>query len=226
MAVEVTNRNEVEAVVNLVLSKLDTVIKAPAECTPVRENLLTIPVGVSNRHVHLCREDMDILFGKGSEMTVFKELSQKGFYAAKETVTIAGPRGAISNVRLLGPLREHTQIELLASDRYQLGILPPIKESGIQSVSPSITIIGPKGTVVNCMGGMVAARHIHMLTDEANILGLRDGDYVKVRTIGEREITFSKVKIRVGPFNTELHLDSDEANASGLKNGDKVRIIL
>ncbi len=210
-------RNEIEAIVRGIMQE---------KAEPTREDLLTIPVGVSNRHVHLCREDMDILFGKGSEMTELKELSQKGFYAAKETVTVAGPKGSISKVRLLGPLRSNTQIELLASDRYTLGILPPVKESGTQSISPSITLVGPKGTIVNCMGGMVAARHIHMKTEEAAILGLRDGDYVKVRTLGERELVFSKVKIRTGPFNTELHLDSDEANAAGISTGDKVRIVL
>lgn len=224
MSMNQQEMEKMEAVISEILKQ--QVEKTGEQKEGGRKDLLTIPVGVSNRHVHLCREDMDILFGKGSEMTILKELSQKGFYAAKETVTVAGPKGAIAKVRLLGPLREHTQIELLASDRYALGILPPVKESGIQSASPSITLVGPKGTVVNCMGGMVAARHIHMKTEEAEILGLKDGDYVKVRTCGERDLVFSKVKIRTGPFDTELHLDSDEANAAGLNNGDQVKIVL
>lgn len=192
-----------------------------------RDDLLTIPVGVSNRHVHLCRKDMDILFGKDSELTVYRELSQTGYYAAEETVTLAGPRGALSRVRLLGPLRDDTQIELLASDRFTLGIEPPVRESGIQALAPTITIVGPKGTVINNMGGMIAWRHIHMNAKEAEQLGIKDGAYVKVKAKGEREIIFSNVKIRIGEaFRTELHLDSDEANAAGIKNGDLVEIIL
>lgn len=191
-----------------------------------KSDLLVIPAGVSNRHVHLCREDMDILFGEGSEMTPMKELSQKGFYAAKETVVIAGPKGAISGVRLLGPLRSHTQVELLASDTRTLGVSPEIRESGTLAESPMITIIGPKGTVLNNSGSMIAWRHIHMNTAEAKLLGLRDGDYVKVETMGDRSIVFDNVKIRLGDFDTELHLDIDEANAANLKNGDKVRILL
>lgn len=192
-----------------------------------RQDLLAIPVGVSNRHVHLCRKDMDKLFGEGRELTKYRDLSQKGFFAAQETVTLAGPKGAISKVRLLGPLRKDTQIELLASDRFILGIEPPVRESGIQAVAPTITIVGPKGTVINNMGGMVAWRHIHMNTEEARLLGLMDGDEVKVQTQGDRKVIFSNVKIRTSEFvHTELHLDSDEANAAGLASGDIVRIMM
>lgn len=191
------------------------------------DDLLLIPVGVSNRHVHLSRKDMDVLFGEGSELTEYRELTQKGYFAAKETVTIVGPKGAISKVRLLGPLRNETQIEVLASDRFALGIEPPVRESGSPTMAPTITIVGPKGTVINNMGGMIAWRHIHMNTSESKLLGINDGDFVKVKTQGEREIIFSNVKIRIGEaFRTELHLDSDEANAANIKNGDLVKIIL
>lgn len=192
-----------------------------------KERYLLIPVGISNRHVHLCREDVDILFGKGYNITPLKELSQKGYYAAKETVTIAGPKGAINKVRLLGPLRDNTQIELLSSDRFVLGIELPVRESGSQGLSPTLTIVGPKGAVINNMGGMIAWRHIHMNTKDALILGLKDGDFVKVQTLGDREVIFSNVKVRLGEkFETELHLDSDEANAVDIRNGEKVKIIL
>jgi|LGVE01.1.fsa_nt_gb putative phosphotransacetylase len=193
----------------------------------MKKDLLNIPIGVSNRHVHLCQKDMDILFGEGSELTIYRELSQKGYFAAKETVTLAGPKGALNKVRLLGPLRNNTQIELLASDRFALGIEPPVRESGTQALAPTITLVGPKGTVINHMGGMVAWRHIHMNAQEAKLLDLNDGDYIKVKTQGEREIIFSNVKVRIGEaFRTELHLDSDEANAAGIKNGENVKIIL
>lgn len=192
----------------------------------INDDLLRIPVGVSNRHVHLCRKDMDVLFGEGSELTEDRELTQKGYFAAKETVTVVGPKGAINKVRLLGPLRSDTQIEVLASDRFTLGIEPPVRESGSPTVAPTITIVGPKGTVINNMGGMVAWRHIHMNAYEAKLLGFKDGDYVKVQTQGDREIIFSNVKIRIGEaFRTELHLDSDEANAASIKNGDLLKII-
>ena len=215
-------------------AELETMIREMVEKamktqdTPVRrEDLLTIPVGVSNRHVHLCRADMDILFGKGYEMQPMKELSQKGFYAARETVVIAGPKGAISGVRLLGPLRSHTQVELLASDTRKLGIKADIRDSGSLAESPLITIIGPKGTVLNNSGTMIAWRHIHMNTAEAKLMDIKDGDYVKVQAVGDRGGIFDRVKIRLGEkMNTELHLDVDEANAANLKNGDLVKIIL
>lgn len=224
MAIEIDSL-EIDQVIREVVANL---LREEQKNDPLqRDNLLVIPVGVSNRHVHLCRKDMDILFGKDSELTVYRDLSQKGYYAAEETVTLAGPRGALSRVRLLGPLRESTQIELLASDRFTLGIEPPVRESGIQALAPTITIVGPKGTVINNMGGMVAWRHIHMNTKEANQLGIKDGAYVKVKVRGDRGLVFSNVKIRIGEaFRTELHLDSDEANAAGIKNGDLVEIVL
>ncbi|WP_243134739.1 phosphate propanoyltransferase [Acetobacterium wieringae] len=201
--------------------------KTNTESLKEKEDLLMIPVGISNRHVHLCREDVDILFGIGYEITSLKELSQKGYYAAKETVTIAGPKGAINKVRLLGPLRDNTQIELLSSDRFTLGLELPVRESGVQELSPTITLIGPRGTVINNMGGMIAWRHIHMNMKDAEVLDLKDGEFVKVQTQGEREVIFANVKVRLGEaFKTELHLDSDEANAVGLRNGEKVKIIL
>lgn len=190
------------------------------------ENLLEIPVGVSNRHIHLCRKDMDILFGEGYEMTHYRDLTQKGFFAARETVVVAGPRGAISGVRLLGPLRGDTQLELLLSDARTLGISAPIRDSGVMGESPLITIVGPRGTVLNNTGVIVAWRHIHMQTNEAKVLGLKDGDFVKVQTMGDRSTTFNNVRIRIGDaISTEIHLDIDEANGADLKTGDLVRII-
>ncbi|MDR0434009.1 MAG: phosphate propanoyltransferase [Gracilibacteraceae bacterium] len=188
-------------------------------------DILSIPVGVSNRHVHLCRRDMDILFGSGYEMQVLRELTQEGYYAARETVVVAGPGGAVGGVRLLGPLRAHTQIELLLTDEKTLGVKIPLRDSGDLGLSRPVTLIGPAGTVSNDTGVMAALRHIHMNTGEAVTLGLRDGDLVCAETQGERSVVFQKIRIRVGNFRTELHLDVDEANACGLKHGDKVRII-
>ena len=143
-----TDRLEIEAVVRQIIKET------------INKDLLCIPVGVSNRHVHLCRKDADVLFGSGYELTCYRELSQKGFFAAEETVVVAGPRGAISKVRLLGPLRDQTQIELLVSDRNILGIQMPVRDSGVLGESPLLTIIGPNGTVLNNTGAMAAWRHM------------------------------------------------------------------
>lgn len=211
----------------IVAAILQGMAQPGATSTQRGEDLLTIPVGVSNRHIHLCRKDMDTLFGEGYEMTPLKELTQKGFYAAKEMVVVAGPKGAISHVRLLGPLRGDTQLELLLSDARTLGITPPIRDSGVMGESPLITIVGPQGTVMNNTGVMVAWRHIHMQTGEAKILGLKDGDLVQVETLGERSAIFNNVRVRIGDaISTEIHLDIDEANSADLKTGDLVRMVL
>lgn len=192
-----------------------------------KNDFLSIPVGVSNRHVHVCREDLDILFGTGYELSPWRELSQKGYYAAKETVVVAGPQGALPGVRLLGPLRPATQIELLLSDAKTLGIKIPIRDSGTIARSEGVTIIGPQGIVVNNTGVMAAWRHIHMNTAEALALGLQEGDAVQVKTKGDRALILANVKIRLGEnFITELHVDVDEAFAAQLKNGDKAEILI
>jgi putative phosphotransacetylase len=195
-------------------------------CIEGKEKRSVIPVGVSNRHIHLNQEDMDVLFGKGSEITFYKPLSQKGYFAAKETVVVAGAKGEIKKVRILGPLRKHTQVELLRSDERVLGTKLENRHSGQLNETEPVTIIGPCGTVVNSTGVMVALRHIHMDYADAALFGLKDGDTVKVRTQGKRSLEFDNVLIRLGAFETELHLDTDEANAANLRNGDKATIIL
>ena len=221
-----TARHNLEAVVRLIINEA---LKKQGEVEPRfnREDLLCIPVGVSNRHVHLCRKDVDVLFGPGYELTLYRELSQKGFFAAMETVVVAGPKGAIPKVRLLGPLRKDTQVELLISDINTLGLNMPVRDSGVLGESPLLTIIGPKGTVLNNTGVMAAWRHIHMQTQEASALGLKEGDLVKVESIGERGLVFSNVRVRLGDeISTEFHIDIDEANAACLKTDDMVRIIV
>lgn len=201
---------------------LETVITV---CIEGKEKRSVIPVGISNHHIHLNREDMDILFGKGSELTFYKPLSQEGYFAAKETLVVVGPKGVIENVRLLGPLRKHTQIELLRSDERKLGVRLEDRHSGQLHETAPVTLVGPCGTVVNNTGVMVALRHIHMNYADAALFGLKDGDKVKVRTSGERSVTFDNVLLRLGNFHTELHLDTDEGNAANLRNGDKVTIV-
>lgn len=186
----------------------------------------SIPVGVSNRHIHLCRADMDVLFGVGSEPTHTKDLRQPGQYACAETVTIRGPKREISKVRLLGPLRSKTQIEISVSDGFTLGISAPVRESGQIDGTPGIEIIGPCGTLTKERGVIVAMRHIHMSPSDAKKFGVADRDLVKVKVGDEiRGTVLDHVIIRVSEsFVLEMHVDVEEANAVGVKNGDTCTI--
>lgn len=180
------------------------------------------PIGVSNRHIHLDRADMDALFGPGSELTVKKMLGQPGQYAAEETVTIRGPKGEMSRVRVLGPLRKETQVEISIADGFVLGMKPPVRESGQLEDSPGIEIIGPKGSVKKERGVIAALRHIHMTPEIARRLGYRDGQYVQTRIEGLRGALLCNVLVRVSEkYALEMHIDVEEANALGVKNGDR-----
>ncbi len=185
-----------------------------------------IPVGVSNRHIHLSEQDFYTLFGPDAEMTQLKELSQPGQFACKETVTIAGAGGAIERVRILGPARKQSQLEISVSDCFKLGVQAPIRDSGDLAGSSPITVVGPKGTVTLAEGCIIAAKHIHMNTKEAARFGLKDKDLVDVKTCTKRGLIFLEVLVRVSDqFQLEMHVDLDEANAASLKNGDKVKIV-
>ncbi|MGC6173330.1 phosphate propanoyltransferase [Lacrimispora sp. 38-1] len=187
---------------------------------------LTIPVGVSNRHVHLSQEDLDTLFGKGYELTNMKELSQPGQYACKEMVTVCGPKGAIEKVRILGPVRKQTQVEILAADCFKLGRNTTPKMSGELAGTPGITLVGPKGTVETKEGLIIAQRHIHMSPADALKFGVHDGETVKIETEGIRGGIFNNVAIRVTETSAlECHLDTEEANAMGLSGSSKVTIV-
>lgn len=180
------------------------------------------PIGVFNRHIHLDRADMDALFGPGSELTVKKMLGQPGQYAAEETVTIRGPKGELSKVRVLGPLRGETQVEISVADGFVLGVKPPVRESGQLEDTPGIEIIGPKGSVKKERGVIAALRHIHMTPDIAQRLGYQDGQYVQTRIEGLRGALLCNVLVRVSEsYALEMHIDVEEANALGVKNGDR-----
>ena len=187
----------------------------------------TVPVGVSNRHIHLSASDVETLFGKGYELTPFKDLSQPGQYACKELLTIVGPSlRPIENVRVLGPARSASQVEISRTDSFVLKVKPPVRESGDIAGSAPITIIGPKGVVTLKEGCIIANRHIHMSEEEGKAFGLKDGDYVTVESNGERRTTFYDVQVRVNKaFRLEMHIDTDDANAAGIGNGAKVKII-
>ena len=187
----------------------------------------TVPVGVSNRHIHLSREDVETLFGAGYELTPMKDLSQPGQFACKETLTLIGPSlRPIENVRVLGPVRKASQVEISRTDSFVLKVKPPVRESGDIAGSAPVTIVGPKGVVTLKEGCIIANRHIHMSEEEGAQFGLKDGDYVTVEANGERRTTFYDVQVRVNKaFRLEMHIDTDDANAAGIGNGAKVKVI-
>ncbi|MCF0247978.1 MAG: phosphate propanoyltransferase [Synergistes sp.] len=186
-----------------------------------------VPLGVSNRHIHLSREDMDVLFGKGSELTHKKDLGQPGQYASEETVSIKGPKGQLNKIRVLGPLRKETQVEISLSDGFALGVKAPVRESGKLAETPGIEIIGPQGSVKKDYGVIAALRHIHMSDKEAALYGFKDKDIVDVEVGSpERSALLRNVLLRVSDkYALEMHIDTDEANAVGAKTGDFVRIV-
>ena len=185
-----------------------------------------VPVGVSNRHIHLSQKDVETLFGEGHQLTRKKEL-MGGQFAAEESCTIVGLKlRAIENVRVLGPARTVTQVELSGTDARKLGITVPVRDSGDIKGSAPIAVVGPKGAIYCAEGCIVAARHIHMSPADASRAGVTDGEYVSVRVENDRGTTFNQVKIRVDEsFTLEMHIDTDEANACGIKSGDKVTIV-
>ena len=214
------NYTEAE-IMNLVGKIVENVKKSNATCDG------DVPVGVSNRHIHLTREHVEILFGKGYELTKLKELSQPGQYACKEQLTIVGPSmRAIEGVRVLGPERKASQVEISRTDSFTLKVKPPVRESGDIKGSAPVTIIGPKGIVTLNEGCIIANRHIHMSLDEAARYNVTDGEYVDVLLCGERKSMFYDVQVRAHKdFRLEMHIDTDDANAAGVGNGAKVKLI-
>ncbi|MBR6534350.1 MAG: phosphate propanoyltransferase [Clostridia bacterium] len=187
-----------------------------------------VPVGVSNRHIHLSKADLETLYGAGYELTPMKDLSQPGQYACKEQLTIIGPSlRSIEGVHVLGPLRSSSQVEISKTDSYVLKVKPPVRESGKLAGSAPITIVGPKGIVTLKEGCIIANRHIHMGVEDGKRFGVSDGDYVSVEAVGDGKRTrLYDVQIRVSEsFKLEMHLDTDDANACGIGNCSKVKLI-
>ena len=204
------------------------VLEVMSGMTGAKENEdMLVPVGVSNRHVHLTRAHVEKLFGTGYTLTPMKDLSQPGQYACKETVTIIGPSmRPIENVRVLGPERSASQVEISATDSYVLKVKPPVRESGKIEGSASVKIVGPRGIVELPEGCIIANRHIHMSLDDAKRFGLSDGEYVDVEANGTRKTKWYDVQVRAHKsFVLEMHVDTDDANAVGIGNGAKVKLI-
>lgn len=185
-----------------------------------------VPIGVSARHVHLTQEHVEVLFGPGYQLTKKKEL-MGGQFASNEVVTLVGVKlRAIENVRILGPVRSKSQVEISATDSVKLGVKAPIRESGNVEGSSPIAIVGPKGALYLKEGCIIAKRHIHMAPEDAQAAGVHDGQTVSVKADNERGTIFNHVQIRVDDsFTLEMHIDTDEANAARIATGDTVRII-
>ncbi len=190
-----------------------------------RADASLVPIGVSNRHIHLSRQDMDALFGPGAQLTRKKAMKQPGQYAAEETVALRGPKGEIGKVRVLGPLRKETQVEISKADGFVLGVQAPLRMSGELDGSAAIEVVGPHGSVKKDCGLIIAMRHIHMSPENAARLGVANGDEVDVVVGGSRGGVMRHVAIRAAEASAlEMHIDIEEANAFGLKNDDLVRI--
>ncbi len=181
---------------------------------------LPIPVEISAHHVHLAQADVEALFGPGHQLTPKSELSQPGQFACEEQVHLVGPKGRIAKVRVLGPTRKETQVEIAMTEQFKLGIQPPIRQSGDLAGTPGITLEGPYGSTTIERGVVCAQRHIHMTPEDAMRFHVRDNYVVRVRIEGERQLIFGDVVVRVNPaFRLAMHIDTDEGNAGNIQTG-------
>lgn len=182
-----------------------------------------VPVAISNRHVHLSAADVEKLFGKGHKLMQTRQLSQPGQFVCEEKISLVGPKGTIHGIRVLGPERKETQLEISKTDSYILGIKPVVRMSGDLDGTPGGKLVGPEGEVEIPKGIIVSARHLHVSADEANWYGLKNGDIIKVKKTGERETIFAGVIVRAGDGHSlEVHIDTDEGNAAGIINGELI----
>lgn len=204
--------DEVERIAREVVRRLEGEGRRPARAPGV-------PVAVSARHVHIARGTLDRLFGAGAPLSKLRDLGQPGEFAAEERVTLVGGSGrAIEGVRILGPVRPYTQVELARTDALRLGIDPPVRNSGDLAGSEALTLVGPAGAVFMREGAIRATRHVHMTERDAAEWGVRSGDLVRVRFSGERALVLENVLVRVGRNAAlELHLDTDDANAADVR---------
>lgn len=210
---------------NDVKELVSILIKNYKDKSPVID-LNKIPIGISGRHIHLCQKDLDALFGKDYKLTPIKDLSQPGQFACKEQLMLAGPKGFIEKVRIIGPARKATQVEILRSDAFKLGVKPVTRLSGDLDNTPGITIIGPNGAVKIEQGVIVSQRHIHFSPSQAKERGLKNGDIVSIRLSGMRGGILENVAIRAGEESyLDCHIDQEEANAFGITSKDYAEII-
>ena len=228
------DRKEVESLVREVLLQK---LRGGSTPPPARERHAVEPsraggppnplvVNVSARHMHVTQQDLETLFGPGAKLTKLKDLYQQGEFASEQLVTLVGPRQRIiPNVRILGPMRDYTQIELSYTDGIYLGLDLPLRISGNHEGTPGITVLGPKGAVNLTKGVIRAERHVHMSTQDMAYYGVRDGDYMKLKIEGPCGVTFDRVKVRYHPkVILEVHIDTDEGNACDLESATRMEL--
>jgi putative phosphotransacetylase len=186
-----------------------------------------IPIGVSARHAHVTQEHLEILYGKGHQLTVHAPLYQPDAFAAKETLTIVGRRmRSIEGVRILGPARDYSQVELARTDAIRLGLDPPIRDSGDLADSEPISLTGPAGSIYLEEGAICATRHIHMTPEIASSVGVGKDDLLKVRIPGERALILENIRPKISSsYVLQMHLDTDDSNAAGLRGGEAVELL-
>ncbi len=186
-----------------------------------------VKLGISARHLHVSQEHLEILFGEGAVLHPMKDLGQPGQFACEERVDLVTEKGAIKNVRILGPVRKATQIELAIADARKIGLNPPVRDSGDTAGTPGLTVVGPKGQVTLKEGVILAARHIHLDLPTAEAWGVKDMEKVNVRIGGARGVVFNNVLIRANAaYAPEMHIDTDEGNACMANNDDMVEVII
>jgi propanediol utilization protein len=227
------DRSEVEQLVREVLTaRLRSADAAP----PAREQHAVshagnhphpLVVNVSARHMHVTPSDLETLFGPGANLTKLKDLYQHGEFASEQLVTLVGPRQRIiPNVRILGPTRDYTQVELSYTDGVYLGLDLPLRVSGDHAGTPGITILGPAGAITINSGVIRAQRHVHMSTEDMSFYGVRDGDEMKLKIDGPCGVTFDNVKVRYHPkVILEVHIDTDEGNACDLESATRMELL-
>ena len=213
-------------VINMENNLQDIIARSVIDILKQKESEEGIKIGVSARHVHLSQKDLEILFGKGHELTPKKTL-MGGQFAAEECVTLVSPSlRTIENVRVLGPVRSQSQIEISRTDTFKLKVSPPVRPSGDIKGSAPMALVGPKGSVFLNEGCIIANRHIHMDPATAQKYGVVDNDLVDVNIENSKPTTFYNVQVRVHEsFTPEMHIDTDDANACAIKTGDYVKII-
>jgi len=193
----------------------------------MKKEPIPIIIEVSARHAHLSKDDFEQLFGKGKKLTPMKKLLQDGQFASWEWVSIKTAKGEIEHVRVVGPFREQTQVEISLTDAYRLGIEPLIRPSGQLDRTPGLTLISEKAKINTGGGTILSQRHIHASTKEAKQYGLKDGQVVSVKAGKEREIIFNNVTVKVRDrYKWRFHIDTDEANAASIENGDRGGVII
>ncbi len=229
---QVLDRREVEGLVREVLTARLREEQAPG----VREQSgrstqggspHPLVVNVSARHMHVTPADLEVLFGAGAKLMKLKDLYQEGEFASEQLVTLVGPRQRIiPNVRILGPVRNYTQVELSYTDGIYLGVDLPLRISGNHEGSPGITILGPKGAVSIPKGVIRAERHVHMSTADMAYYGMKDGDHMKLKIEGPCGVMFDKVRVRFHPkVVLEVHIDTDEGNACDLESATHMELM-